>query len=149
MEEDINNKTMEDIKVSLENKFIKLFNQDNHEKCTVHFDYERYQPKPDNSNMVTLTVKTYNPKKEATFRLMRIDAKEDKDFFTVLSAAYAELEKMYNRIGYHSYTLEWGKRGSKVQKSYFHGTNPIEVLEKFYEEFPDAAFYGLIVNPIS
>lgn len=145
----------------LEHLFIELFEQDNIDKCTVHFDYTMSQKTIGGKNPATsfqrkedvhlLKVTTYNPKKNVSFLLLEVEGKTEIE---VINLAYQLLCKMRSgNENYQTYTLEWSKIGENItNKSYFCAKNPIHVLTKFYSEFEkydSVVFYSLKMNPIA
>jgi hypothetical protein len=151
---------MENSKVFWENRFIELFDKDNADKCTVHFEYDSKKIRPIKSpamgmdivevDAYSLIINTFNPKKGASFRLMEVlDCKTEEE---AIQKAFQELVSMYKQESYQPYTLEWGKSGQvQILKSYFYAKNEYEVLNRFYaENSPETVtFYSLRVNPIS
>lgn len=152
-----------DKKMFWEHKLMELLNKDNADGSTVHFEYSennikdifKFRPEGtrrigDDPGKYVLKVKTYNPKKDATFLLMETTARTEGECAEV---AYQELIRMRNQQGYGSYTLEWGKKNDAVgiQTSYFFAQNEFEVLTKFYSEMgpENVVFYSLKINPIS
>lgn len=152
-----------DKKMFWEHKLMELINKDNEDGSTLHFEYRSashadiFNSRKDSiiavqsgdSRSHTLTIKTYNPKKEATFVLMEILSGSEGE---CAEAAYQELINMRDNKTYSSYTLEWHKRGDAgVKKSYFYAKNEFEVLTKFYSEMgpENVTFYSLRINPIS
>lgn len=145
----------------LEHLFIELFEQDNVDKCSVHFEYSVNQKTVGGKNPATsfqktanfyiLKVTTYNPKKNISFLLLEVEAETEIE---AINLAYQVLWKMRSgNDDYQSYTIEWCKSGENVtNKSYFCAKNPMQVLTKFYSEFEkydSIVFYSLRVNPVS
>jgi len=151
---------MEKSKEFWENRFIELFNSDNRDKCTPHFDYKTEPKRPimkaamgmDIAEVMrtTLRITTFNPNKGTSFLMLELsDALNEEE---AIKTAFQELVSMHKGDTYATYTLEWGKFGaSKTETSYFSGKNEFDVLTKFYaEKEPNSViFYSLKVNPIS
>ena len=151
---------MESSKNYWEHKFKSLFEQDNKDGSTVHFEYIEQDTYPVRTHAMgldaikvkktTVRITTFNPKKGASFLLMEVGGKTAEE---AIENAYQELLSMYKQDSYQSYSLEWGKKeeSGKTHVSYFYAKNEFEVLRKFYAEMPpdSTIFYSLKVNPIS
>jgi len=137
-----------DKKIYWEHKMSELFNMDNLDHCTIHFEYT-----PDsaifNNGKTLLKVKTYNPKKIATFLLVESSASSEGE---CAEYAYTELIHMINSDGYSTYTIEWHKKDDHtIQLSYFYAKNVFDALTKLYHDMgPDnVIFHSMKLNPIS
>jgi hypothetical protein len=145
----------EDI-LNWENKFIELFNQNNADFSTVHFEYLEHtkivkvSEFGGNRQVFNLKVSTFNPIKQQAFLLIETNA-NSVDKLHAIQLAYSELVNMRQNAGYNSYTIEWSKKGESMKHSYFYAKNPIEALTKFYSSSnaADLCFYSLKINPIS
>lgn len=155
---------MESNKNYWEHKLEEVFQQNNQDKCTVHFEYSKENIRPIKSpamgfdvaeiTIYSLKVYTYNPKKNVSFLLLEISGRTDKlqSDTECAKKAYEEFLKMYKGEDYNTYTLEWSKKGeSGTLKSFFCAKNEFQALHKFYgDKNPtEIIFFSLTLNAIA
>ena len=115
--------------IKLEDKITKFLQNDGK---TVHFEYNKNYISSEYDESMTLTlycvkVITYNSKTDEKFLL-----KEVQSYLSYVNA----LEEIYNYVSNNnignSFTVEWSKKSSTINISYFYCKNVIELTEKFF-----------------
>lgn len=143
-------------KYEWEHKVMGLINLDNVNNCSVHFDYDTAYPMKSMSEppmlrepVTVVSVITHNPKNDVDFLLITGTGKTELD---AIKDAYNVLKGLKTNKEYHSYTVEWSKKGNTgILKSYFYAKDEYEVLEKFHfgTNKDEVVFYSMTKNPVA
>lgn len=113
---------MDKKQIQLESQISKYFSNDN--STTAHFHFEKTE-----DDKLELSLYTYNEKRNTSFLFKKV---KGLNKIVAISKVLKYIQEVMPEE--NNYTVKWYfKDDGKMQKSYFRGVDPEDVIEKFYD----------------